>query len=471
MASLRFSSAHFRGGKQARVRGPIRRPGGSIGRERVNTLGYAGPVRGPFGKRSSVGRFPNAVNALGRFAAAMLAAVAALVFVTGPAPAASPAPAGALRGRVIDAATDAPIDGARVSATSGQQTASTTTDAAGAFSLPSLALGEYTLTVNSSGYAQRVLHVTVLADQTPALRIAIGRATSAALPDGWESGGPPDAVPHGHRHAHRPHDGSRPQPRAQPPSTAVVPPPPPPAARLAPPGPVVHDSLLGLFNAAHPAHVTNEPYYGRYSYVLLRDGDDAAKAKNLAFVTKLVDRFAASGTSITFDNAAHADNPLAYNIFFFPVRNEISSIKVSAHAGAAQEVLDGYDFERARALRDVYCQARGHGIRSLCTIPYDAGPILVTFLEPLPADLTGAHMPPAFAYDFSRIAIDQCDAPLATVERKIAVPDDVSADSVLPPPLAAHVANELDLLATAINGAFKGVTVWIDKQPGATHGK
>jgi hypothetical protein len=80
--------------------------------------------------------------------------------------------------------------------------------------------------------------------------------------------------------------------------------------------------------------------------------------------------------------------------------------------------------------------------------PYDAGPILVTFLEPLPANLTGAHLPPAFAYDFSGIAIHQWDAPFA-----------------------AHVAHELDLLATAINGAFKGVAVWIDKQPGATHGK
>jgi hypothetical protein len=141
-------------------------------------------------------------------------------------------------------------------------------------------------------------------------------------------------------------------------------------------------------------------------------------------------------------------NPPAYNIFFFPVRNNISAIKISAHPDAAQEVLNGYDFERARALRNVYCQAPGHGVRSLCTIPYDAGPILVTFLEPLPANLTGAHLPPAFAYDFSGIAIHQWDAPFA-----------------------AHVAHELDLLATAINGAFKGVAVWIDKQPGATHGK
>jgi hypothetical protein len=205
--------------------------------------------------------------------------------------------------------------------------------------------------------------------------------------------------------------------------------------------------------------------------VLLRDGDDAAKAKNLGFVTKLVDLFAASGSSISFDASAHTDNPLSYNVFFFPVHDDVSAIKVSAHAGAAGELLNAYDFDRARTLREAYCGVASHAARSLCAIPYGPGPILVTFLQPLPANVAEATIPPAFAYDFSQISADQCDAPLATVQKKIAVPEGVSADAVLPPPLAAHVANELDLLVTAIDGAFKGVSFWIDKQPGAKHGK
>ena len=59
---------------------------------------------------------------------------------------------GTLRGRVVDAATHAPIAGAVVTATSPSQTAQSTSDASGAFSFISLAPDTYTVSASKTGY-------------------------------------------------------------------------------------------------------------------------------------------------------------------------------------------------------------------------------------------------------------------------------------------------------------------------------
>ena len=59
---------------------------------------------------------------------------------------------GTLRGRVVDAATSAPIAGAVVSAVSPSQTAQTVSDSAGAFSFISLQPDTYTVNASRAGY-------------------------------------------------------------------------------------------------------------------------------------------------------------------------------------------------------------------------------------------------------------------------------------------------------------------------------
>jgi hypothetical protein len=233
----------------------------------------------------------------------------------------------------------------------------------------------------------------------------------------------------------------------------------------------VHHSLLGLFNASHPVHTANEPFYGRYSYVLLHDGDARQKLTNAAFVTKLVDLFAASGTTIAYFSGAHRDalTPYSYNIFFFPVSQGTSAIEVAAHPGAGQAILDAYDFQLAGDVRDAYCGAANHANRSLCA-SLAAGPVLLTFLNPLPDKLAGAQIPAAFAYDFTGVPVDQFGGPLQTVQQEIALPSGIAADRVLPPDLAVRVAEQLDTLSTAINTGLSGVQVWIDKGFGTPHG-
>ena len=98
---------------------------------------------------------------------------------------------GGIVGRVLDAATRAPVAGARVSLASPSQQAATVTDVSGAFRFLSLAPDSYVLTVEREGYdPASVAGVTVLADQTQTVPVSatrtlrtIGRVTTRSASD------------------------------------------------------------------------------------------------------------------------------------------------------------------------------------------------------------------------------------------------------------------------------------------------
>lgn len=97
--------------------------------------------------------------------------IAAFVASAASAPAST---TGTLRGRVIDAATNAPIAGATVNAASPSQTATTVTDASGSFSFLALAPDTYTLHVAKAGYTPAVqAGASVFADQASSFVIAL----------------------------------------------------------------------------------------------------------------------------------------------------------------------------------------------------------------------------------------------------------------------------------------------------------
>lgn len=84
---------------------------------------------------------------------------------------------GSLVGRVLDAQTRTPVAGARVSAVSPSQSASTTTDAAGAFRFISLIPDTYVLGVEAPTYDAAALSgVTVLADQAQTLPVSLSKS-------------------------------------------------------------------------------------------------------------------------------------------------------------------------------------------------------------------------------------------------------------------------------------------------------
>lgn len=84
---------------------------------------------------------------------------------------------GTIRGRVVDAATNAPIVGATVTAVSPSQTATTTTDGSGSFSLLALNPDTYTLRVEKTGYSPASQPgATVFADQASTFVISLALA-------------------------------------------------------------------------------------------------------------------------------------------------------------------------------------------------------------------------------------------------------------------------------------------------------
>ena len=99
---------------------------------------------------------------------------------------------GAISGHVIDAGTQAPIAGARVTLASPSQTETTTSDATGAYAFVSLSPDTYTVTASANGYDPTTLPgISVLVDQSQTLTISLkksatvlGRVTVTGAPGG-----------------------------------------------------------------------------------------------------------------------------------------------------------------------------------------------------------------------------------------------------------------------------------------------
>ncbi|MGA8099916.1 MAG: TonB-dependent receptor [Candidatus Cybelea sp.] len=104
---------------------------------------------------------------------AVAVAIVALVLLAMPAEAVA-GTTGTLRGRVVDAATHAPIAGAVVIASSPSQTAQSTSDASGAFSFISLPPDTYTVSATKDGYdPQSQPGISIAADQAATVTLLL----------------------------------------------------------------------------------------------------------------------------------------------------------------------------------------------------------------------------------------------------------------------------------------------------------
>ncbi len=102
-----------------------------------------------------------------------IALLVVLVLVAAPFEA-SAGTTGTLRGRVVDAASHAPIAGATVTAVSPSQSATTTSDASGTFSFISLQPDTYTINASKPGYEpQSQPGVTIVADQSANVSVTL----------------------------------------------------------------------------------------------------------------------------------------------------------------------------------------------------------------------------------------------------------------------------------------------------------
>ncbi|MBV8373829.1 MAG: TonB-dependent receptor [Candidatus Eremiobacteraeota bacterium] len=107
---------------------------------------------------------------------AAIAVVIAAIVIAGTR-AAIASTTGSIRGRVIDATTNAPIAGATVTAIAPSQSASTTTDGSGAFSFLALNPDTYTLRVEKAGYSPASQPgASVFADQSSTFVLSLSPA-------------------------------------------------------------------------------------------------------------------------------------------------------------------------------------------------------------------------------------------------------------------------------------------------------
>ncbi len=104
----------------------------------------------------------------------MLKRIVALVILVAMPIEARAGTTGTLRGRVVDAASHAPIAGATVTAVSPSQTAQAVSDSAGAFSFISLQPDTYTVNASKPGYdPQSAPGVTIAADQSATVALTL----------------------------------------------------------------------------------------------------------------------------------------------------------------------------------------------------------------------------------------------------------------------------------------------------------
>ncbi len=233
----------------------------------------------------------------------------------------------------------------------------------------------------------------------------------------------------------------------------------PQAAALpaAPIPPLVHDSLLATYNAHQPEHVRGEPYYGRYTYVLL-GGNGKTDPRNRALVAALVAKY---GVASNGGKQSVFGNPFGYNIFFLPVLG--SSHQVTATSDTTDALLAEYDYKTARYLHDRYCAAGSHAASSMCAKPMAQGPFLLTFTRPLEGLRARDAFPAAFTYDLSGVGPDQYAAAVTLVARATSVPEPMQADVELPPAdLTKYVAPTLVATGDAMRRMVPAAKVYVD---------
>jgi hypothetical protein len=349
------------------------------------------------------------------------------------APAASLASDTAAVSTTILDSKDQPVSGARVVFTgSAGTTFSTHTDKHGLATI-NLPVDTYTIVASRNGYSSESLgHMNIAANTT--LSMTIVSAPSAAT----------NAAPAMHQSA-----GVAPAR-----TVAAVPSNAQPAV---PPPPLVHDALLATYNAHQPEHARGEPYYGRYTYVLLA-GTGPNDPRNRALVAALVAKY---GVAANGGKQTVIGNPFGYNIFFMPVTG--SGQQVAVASATTDALLAAYDYKTARYLHDRYCAAGNHAGNPICTKPLAQGPFMLTLTRPLEGLKARDAFPPAFAYDFSGVAPDQYPAAVAIVARATSVPEPMQADLELPvADLTKYVGPALVATSDQMHRMVPSAKVYVD---------
>jgi len=192
---------------------------------------------------------------------------------------------------------------------------------------------------------------------------------------------------------------------------------PPPQNRLT--------SLIVGYNNAFPDHRAGGPYYGRYSYVLLKDGGERSRwlLGELAAASNAV-----SGSPMGAPTSIH--ETWRYNLFLSPVWPPAYRLR---NAGIP-EFIGHYDFTAALNIRRQYCDVTLHASWSVCNggndRGLDDGPIVMVFSKPIGGIPYNQPLPPGLVVDLSGVDETQFHHVIEQLQEAMTV--QTNHDSLLP---------------------------------------
>ncbi|MGA8574341.1 MAG: carboxypeptidase-like regulatory domain-containing protein [Candidatus Cybelea sp.] len=292
---------------------------------------------------------------------------------------------------LVTTADGMPAAGALVTATSESgETFQATADQGGRAVFPSLPVSTYTLTATVPGYATTSLTgVQVFSDQSATYHLIFQAA---------------------------------PPPTAAPPPPPPPPPSPTPRATGSPRAPLT--SLLVGYNKLVPDHTAGAPYYGRYSYVLLRSSGARSRA--------LIDALSSASSSVSGSPMVPTgiEETWRYNLFLMPVWP--SSYRLAN--ATTKEFMTHYNFTAAINLRQQYCNMASHSRYSLCVADsngkLDDGPIIIVFSRPVSGIPYQQALPTALAVDLTGVPESQFPHVVGQLQKAMTI--QIDHDSLLP---------------------------------------
>lgn len=180
-----------------------------------------------------------------------------------------------------------------------------------------------------------------------------------------------------------------------------------------------------MYNSGSPERCATCPQFGRYSYVIVADKG----ARAAALLDAIINGGSGAGAALIQSAISKLGNSQEYksvNVFLAPA---LASVNVASISTPAQ-ALNAYDVNAAGLLRQRYCIRRSN---TICNKPFDIGPVLLIFLQPVSEFAGGVKLPNALAVDLTRVPSAQFPHVVDVVEQVMGAPSGYAwGDRILP---------------------------------------
>ncbi len=181
--------------------------------------------------------------------------------------------------------------------------------------------------------------------------------------------------------------------------------------------------------------------------------------RSLALLTTLINGGSSAAAPLIQSTIAQLGNGREYksvNIFLLPAVAGVNIAEIST----PEQARNDYDVNAAGTLRQKYCVQRNN---SMCQGQFDAGPVLLIFLQPVSEMSFGVRLPNALAVDLTNVPDAQFAHVVDEVEQVMNVPKGYAwGDQLLPlSPTDTTVASFMDHLQNTLS-QIPGAKAFLD---------